>query len=518
MGAVLCLFLIGRLIFSDFSVIDDHDLVDWLDKSFWSRIRSTELVQYGFGARYRPFMYLAVICESMVFGPHPMPYHIVQLLWFGVFLSAVAWAGVRSVGLFAGFLLLFMVASGHYWGNIWGNSLFAAEQTGSAGLGLVIFGCGLFCSWFVGFARGPLDRSLLLTSVGTLICVGSKENFIALIPLNATLLAWSWRNRVAGPAALTASLFCVLLQWVICYGILHANLHQLSNPDISDHGLWGRLTAIFRVKRIVLRIFLAWAGGTVTALYVFLHGRLVRSDRKIRELAILSALLIGSGVYVCWEQFFYSGLLPTNYRYDFPALLIDPILAGSAFYVLLSARDRVDWIKEVVNPLLLRTLFFQGCILFIIWPGIRFSVYRDEIFPAHAAIAQSAEHSRARARDLERTRQIVSEHPDWPIVVRASRASDYEAVVSFPSWLRYSHISNSASLEARIDTGKVQRSEVQEVEDMRDISRLGAPGQYIASDPMVPTALAQGHCYVIQFVDAPTPCVRLPYHPGEYFP
>jgi hypothetical protein len=445
-----------------------------------------------------------------------MPYHFIQMLWFGIFLSAVAWIGLRSVGMFASFLILLLVANGHYWANIWGNSLLAAEQTASGGLGFVLFGYGLFCIWFIGNVKGKLDGSLLLASIGTLICVGSKENFILLTPLNLIFLLFVVQKKAAANSAILISLGCVSLQAVICYGIIHANFYQLSNAHAGS-GLSARLAAVFHVKRLVLRICLAWAGGIVAAFAAFAK-RTSLSDQRSRELVILSAFLIGSGLYVCWEQFFYNGLLPTGYRYDFPALLIDPILAGSAFYAATRARERFSWVRGQFSPLFLKALFAQSCIVFLLWPATTMVLDKDTLLHVIPTVKISSEHSRARARDLERAHAIASEHPDWPIVIRVNRPTNYEAVLSLPVWLDHSGIKNPTVVKVDIQSAEVPPDEKGMVEDMRNLSRSGQPGQYLAWDAVMPNALVTGHCYLIQFGDGPAPCVKLPYHPDDYFP
>ena len=78
-------------------------------------------------------MYMAVIFESLLFGDNAFFYRPIQILYFGFFLSAFAWASFRSVGVIAGLALLFLVANGDYWGNVWTNSLLPSEQIACLG-------------------------------------------------------------------------------------------------------------------------------------------------------------------------------------------------------------------------------------------------------------------------------------------------------------------------------------------------------------------------------------------------
>ena len=154
--------------------------------------------------------------------------------------------------------LVLLVANGHYWANIWTHSLFAAEQTGCFGLGLAIFGYGLFATWFIDRRPRPAGcrrPSGLRRLAGVR---GIKENFLPLIPLNIALVVIG--NRMIARRTLAGALVLVGLQCAIAFGILHANLTQLSSAG-PGAGLAAHLAAIFHTKRYAARILLAWGGG-----------------------------------------------------------------------------------------------------------------------------------------------------------------------------------------------------------------------------------------------------------------
>src|SRR5689334_3848367 len=78
-GLGISIFLIGRLIFSDFSILDDHQIIAWLGDGFWSRVGSTEIAHFGSSARFRPLLYFTLALESWLFGAKPFPYHLIQI-------------------------------------------------------------------------------------------------------------------------------------------------------------------------------------------------------------------------------------------------------------------------------------------------------------------------------------------------------------------------------------------------------------------------------------------------------
>jgi len=512
-GFGLSLFLIGRLVYSGFSILDDHWIVGWFGSDLHSRIASTEIAQFGSSQRFRPVMFMALILESWLFGDRTYLYHSLQILWFGFFLSAFAWAGFRSVGAIVGSALLFLVADGRYWGNIWTHSLFPSEQIACLGLGLVIFGYGLVWSAFVNQAWSRLDRAAILVGAGTLICVGSKENFLPLVPMGIVLLAVLWRRKAIGKATMGICLCLVALQLPICYGIIAPNIARPTDMYGNDNSFSHRLAMIFHTKRYALRELLALAGGAATWIWAW-SGRNARTARGTRELMALSFLLLASGVYACWEQFFYVGQLPSNTRYDFPALLVDPILAGAAFYVAMRVRDEVGAVGRQFGPLAVRF-----CVILLMIPVAVESYDHDRLLSIRSAVRISNEHTGAMARDLGRMRSAAQMHPDWPILVRADYPLQYEAVVTLPLWLKHFGVANPASVVVDVAPREINsRFYALLVDAMRDQSKSGSPNGYRPRSAAVDNAQAQGHCYMIEFNAAATPCVSLPYHPGEYYP
>ncbi len=166
-------------------------------------------------------------------------------------------------------------------------------------------------------------------------------------------------------------------------------------------------------------------------------GRAARDPRETRKIAVFSFFLLLCGFYVCWEQFFYNGALPAGQRYDFPALLIDPVLAGAAFYVLQSLRERVSWVNRQFSP-----LAFQICFILLMLPIVVIYYDHGRLLSLASAVRISNDHTAAMARDLGSSRTLAAQHPDWPIIVVPTDPMDYESVVTFPLWLKYERIAN----------------------------------------------------------------------------
>ena len=518
-GIGLAVFMIGNLVFSGYSILDDHAIAEWLGPQrhvglgdFWRMFDSTELAQYGTGQRYRPFMYLMIIFETLAWGTHPAAFHAVAMIWLCVFLWAVAWASFRTIGFIGGCGILFLVANGRYWGNIFTHSTMPSEQPAAMGLGLIVFGFGLLFSWFVHADRRKIDFPVLLIVLGGFVCLGSKENFMPMLGLDILLVAAVARLGKIGMVTLAVCTALILLDIAICYGIIVPNIGRATDMYGADNSIGYRLRMIHH-SPLFLNALIAMACGTAAAAWGWRRMR-AKDDADARSFLALGALLAFAGLYLTWEIFFYVGRLPAGQRYDFPALLINPILAGSALYAATFWCARVNWLRQNFSPLALR-----ACFALLILNIATVYYDRHKLLSVRDAIQISNDHTRLMRADLERGRVLAAQHPDWPIIVAPSQPMNYEAVVTFPIWMHFFEIRNPASLLVNVPDSEVKSAfERSLVDMMREQSRAGRARTLPAWSAAVEKAQTQGHCYVVEFGTRDTPCIALPYRPNEYYP
>lgn len=518
-GFGLSVLLVGKLVFSGFSILDDHGILAWLGfnrrvglSDLWPMLMSTEIGKFGVEAQFRPVMYSLIVLQTWLWGTHPGGFHMMAVIWFGVFLWSVAWVSFRSIGIIAGCAVLFLTVTGQYWGNIFTHSTMVSEQPALLGLGLVIFGFGLTCSWFMDGCRNRNDTGVLLVGLGSLICIGSKGNFIPLLGLDILLVAWAWRMKQIGARTLAISIVLVLLSLVICYGIIVANLGKPT--DIYGYNNYiGYRVSMIPHSSLFTKVVLALIAG-IAAIVLASRAMARRNNRDACAIVVLGAFLIVAGLFLASQIFFYVGRLPMGQRYDFPALLIYPIFAGAAFFVVMQAGRHNTWIASRFSPLALQVCFA----LFMLSVAIAY-YDRGRFLPVVSAVRISNEHTAMMSRDLTATKALAAQHADWPIIVRPSHPLDYEAVVTFPLWLRYFQISHAASVFVDVAPQDIKSPFDQSlVATMRTQSRDGRPGLYEARNASIEKAQAEGHCYVVEFGNHSTLCTPLPYRPSEYYP
>jgi hypothetical protein len=518
-GIGLAIFMIGKLVFSGFSILDDHAIADWLGPQrhvglgdFWRMFDTTELAQYGTSQRYRPFMYFMIIFETLAWGTHPAAFHALEVIWLCVFLWAAAWASFRTIGFIGGLGVLFLIANGRYWGNIFTHSTLVSEQPAAMGLGLIVFGFGLLFSWFVHADRRRIDFPVLLIVLGGFVCLGSKENFMPMLGLDILLVATVARLGKIRMATLAVCTVLILLDIAIVYGIIVANIGRATDIYGADNSIGYRLRMIHH-SPLFLNALIAMACGIAAAAWGWRRMR-AKDDADARSFLALGALLIFAGLYLTWEIFFYVGRLPAGQRYDFPALLINPILAGSALYAATFWCARVNWLRQNFSPLALR-----ACFALLILNIATVYYDRHKLLSVRDAIQISNNHTKLMRADLERGRVLAVQHPDWPIIVAPTQPLNYEAVVSFPIWMHFFGMSNPATIWVDIPPSQISsRLDKMLVATMQQQSREGHAGLFVPRSPAIEKAQAEGNCFVVEFGARDTRCVSLPYRPNEYYP
>jgi hypothetical protein len=513
-GFGLSILLIGNLVFSGFSVLDDHQIIELVGSSgrlparqIWSTLMSSPLNSSS--PRFQPILYLVHIVEASIFGDNPLGYHVVQVVWFGIFLWAVGWAAFRTIGIVSGLAILFLTVNFKFWAAIWTYSLWVSEQLAVMGFGLVIFGVGGGFIWFTHGYKTKIDGAVLLIGIGSLICLGVKENFMFLLGPFVGLLIFAWIKGKLSSAALFLSLGILLLETAICYEIIQRNWGRPTDIYGQDNSIFHRLTALVESSLIWPVIALTVLGSLVLG-FATRYGR-KHTNLEFRKMACVGTLLIFSGIYLAWEVFFYTGRLPSNVRYDFPSALsyvvAVSVLLYLAFYTVCA------WFPRKTE------LFHFGVQLAssaAVLAGISYAsnyVY----LPLIEGVARSNARTIAMTRAVDESKKLTAQHPNWPIIIAPSYPLDYEAVLTLPLW--FNDIHNPITVSVTINPQKITSPFDQWlVNEMRSWSKEGVSGRLQPSTSEVERAEAMGECYEIAFEDQKTKCVLLPYRPHAYLP
>jgi hypothetical protein len=310
----LAAFLMGRLLWADWWIADDHEIALFLgpEKSLGllaiprMLVEKTEVGQWGTFLRFRPGYYLIRLLETWAWGDHPG-------MWFGfrIFLFSITIFGLWRLfsSLLPWWIALFFLWAAlaeHFWLNIFVR-LGPSEIYCAAGATAFFLG---FARLFRNTRRGEVLPWLGIL-VGSFMAMGSKENFLfLLVPLGA--LYWDLLSRPAAEpvewigwlVTTLSSLYGLLVAGFVLRGIISAGHDVYSNPiSISTRSVF----AFGMVAHQYLLCFSFVAGCT---LYFVTRNRTYLAGHTL-----LLALFLS-------QAFFYGEGWPNGSRYDFPGLLV----------------------------------------------------------------------------------------------------------------------------------------------------------------------------------------------------
>lgn len=516
-AAILTFVLIGSLINSSFSILDDHHIMEWLgsDNQLHSNdyvgvLLSTEIGGIGHTDRFRPFSYLQMVTETWAFGSNPRGYHAVQIVSFFLLLWSIAWASFRTVGYVVGLAVLFAVVNGQFWGDLWTYSFFTSEQSAVFGLALVVFAYGVVFRDFI--RREDYSASFILLAIGTLICAGSKENFIFLVgPYVLVALFGIWQKRLSA-VSIAAGAIALAAMLIVVYGVIYPNMGKAYDVYGYDNSVGHRLRAMAATGIVYAAIFGMFVAGPLGVWGL----KLVRKHHPAAaEIFSCSAIIAVCSLYLLWEMFFYNGRIPSGNHYDFPSALLYPAAVSAMYYAFLVAR-RHRLIKGTTTIDALSRLL---CALVLVIIGLAIS-------PSHRLLdiierVHSSNHlTKLMASDLQSVRNITDEHPNWPIIIVPSNPWDFEPALTAPIWFKKFGVLNPLVMSVDIKDSDLKTPfERWLVDTLKTVSANGSPKwKFDVELGAVQQDIADSHCFEVVFRGTGTKCEQLPYSPDSYLP
>jgi hypothetical protein len=378
------------------------------------------------------------------------------------------------------------------------------------GLAFVIIGAAQIVAQGCRGHAEKLDGPLGLTGLGTLIAMGSKENFFFLFGVFVLCFAYGLRSHALGRRGLVLALSALSACIVLAAGeVVAYSLADRWGGDLKGLSLWDRFSIFWKSWRIGFPIAIVLIGLSTL---VGRRHRWVRSRvGTTRALAFGGVVTVVGGVYSLWESFFYGEFGGGGAtRYAFPGLLIVPFGLGLTLFLSRLLADAAP-ASRAVRPLFYATT----CLLVLVWPGHAWT------FPVRAQVAARVEQTARFAADLARTAEVMREHPDWPLLVDvAARPYDKEAVSTLNVWLRHARVHNATVLRVRrLSTGAPHGPfDEKLLRDMEKWATDGAPGKYVSPDRIDQGAIARGECYVISMrLPSETTCTPVALRPEQYW-
>jgi hypothetical protein len=489
-------FLLGENLKGRLGLVDDHVILTILGPegrlslSGWAeQLASHE----EFGApplnytRYRPGYHLLLYTECLLWGAQPTLWFGARLVLFG--LSAfLAWNLLwRWLGGLAGSLVLLALLTYGFWSDIW-------CRLGPAEI-YAVFGTALYLTGLVGVLEGTRARKVkawprrlghwAALVAGALIAMGSKENFLLIVPCTWALAVWVWWRGRADVFTLAGTLLVsaagLFIGGVVAISLRHTEVDVYSQSVAPR----DRLRVLARLGPQFLHspegLALALAAGGLTLLWAWaLYRRrgtpqfpqLLRvGKRGGLGLFVLALLFISQYV-------FYNGDWPNNTRYDFPGVLALPLGAALFGWMLLRILHALG-----VGPLGRRAAY--AALLAALAAGV---VYRG-FEPIRTASKQYVAYTIRFNNQLDTIVARLAAEPARPVVFFSHHPlEDYEPVVSLRQFLRYRKVRNPIFLRlegVRPDTLSTPLIKKLAAE-MTDWSVKGLEGKFTPQDQMPP--------------------------------
>ena len=481
---------------------DDHEIMRFLGSDgrvtmgeIPTLLAGTELGQPGQAVRFRPAYCSVRLIEAALWGDSPVAWYAARIGMFAVALALVGLVLARTIGLLPCALFVLYMLTLRFWGDIWCR-LGPGETYAALGLALYLTGfSGLASSRAA--TSGGTARDWLLLTVGSLLAMGSKENFLLLALPTAGLLALSWvRGRaraIALPAAAVSLAFAAFVAACILLAVSRAG-GDVYGASVAP----GYRIALFREGAIrFLGAFSPWdlaAGLAVLTLALKAFAATTTSRAAARVLARAGLAVLALALLHAAQYAFYRGFQQTGMRYDFPGALA----ASLALLVI-----------AVSMVALLRALRFHRRVLRGVEAGLVAGLAltvlgRDLLFLRRTCLA-NVERTVAFTSRLEEVSARLREHPDRLLVVTSGDAQSYEPVRGLPSFLAAQGARNALTFRFE-STGADDRPLGRTLMDeMALLSRTGGDG-YVPWPPSHPLR----DCFGLGIGQEPRPpCVSL---------
>lgn len=322
-------------------LMDDAEFLGWAPRGqslpvrqYVATLATTEVGRIGTTTRFRPIYYTLRVAERVLWPASAAWYYAARTGMFALGLSLCAWALFVALGRVVGAGIFAIIATEWFWRDIWAHGG-PAEQYAMVGTSMLAV-AGAF-AWTD--ARMTHVRSIAwLAAAGTVLAMGSKENFLILaVPCAIVLLRMAAvpEHRRTAVALLVVVVACAMaIVAAIIPGLRLAGNDVYGNQVGPNARLaWlGSGTGVLLLAIIVavgVLPFVSWR--------VLPHTRrTVEARRRHAVMARAMYVQVGLLLLLFMSQLtYYAPKWPTfGGRYDFPGMLVLP-LAFASFAVFL---------------------------------------------------------------------------------------------------------------------------------------------------------------------------------------
>jgi hypothetical protein len=429
------------------SFMDDHEIINYMGKdhqlSFKEIPGMLMKTEAGFNtslARYRPVYFLLKLIETAMWGNNPFLWYAFRIAMFGASIF-ISWLLLgRFLGIIAGGLVCLLFLSHPFWGGPFLMALGPAEH-------YCLIGLALYCFAFVKLWGQETSYAnnfwWVILAFGAIVCMGSKENFLILLPFTGILVYHVWQcDKLNKISIFINSLYFIFGLFIVIAVIVVLKKNHGVDIYSKSVDLNTRfeilLSGFFSLSHWKIQIPF-WLSVCFVLCAILFHKY---KGNKISEVVLIQMkrLFIAETacVLIWYSQFvFYNGQWPVGGRYDFPGVLAQDLayifLIFSPLAILKNLSSDFD-LQRVIK--VVRAVLIISLSLFIMRYGIsNYKKLYDE------SIAHRNE-TRQIALVIAQITNAAKSNPGAPIIIVANSVLNIEPVVAIRIFLAANGINN----------------------------------------------------------------------------
>lgn len=432
-SSIMVLGIFGRVLTAKWGVIDDHEIVAFLGQDgrlYLSEIlpslKSTEIGDFGSLTRYRPSYYLLRLLECFIWGANPALWYafrlVILILSVSLFWNFIAHRlGWLSGGMLCAYMLTFF-----YWEDIIGR---LGPGESYAVLGLPIYIWGLLNAFKPYSTNLRYVLSGLAILLGTVVCVGSKENFVLLIisSIYVVIKAFKLKKYFLFLFALGSFLFSLYISIAVMILLANSGIDVYANTTAPLERFSIVLHSLFDIR---ILFPLAILGSLMVVLGILL---LVRKFSIYIRKTLFQALFWFMVIWAVYfsQLIFYNGVWPTGTRYDFPGMLYIP----AAIFILYLVAEKIAIEKPRLKypKFIVRFGWIIALALFVLLRGYA---------PTIDALEKNVRVTKDFTNHIEQLSSILRLNPESALVLESGNILDYEPIFSYERFLRAYGVQN----------------------------------------------------------------------------
>ncbi len=433
--AIFGFFLLGSNFNAKLGMIDDHEIAMFLGNDGQVKlseivptiVTQTEVGQWGSYLRYRPSYYTLRVIETSLWGDNAQLWYLSRYLMF----VASMWLAWKILTHYfpkiLSYLFVFYIMTMPFWPDLL-TRLGPSEIYAVPSLLLFVYGL--------------ISNKWWMITLGYMVCIGAKENFLILFPI---VLAWGgYRaymkklSRTEGLAILTMVAYTLWITLAIVVATVRAGA-DIYGTKISYRyritKLFLDLPKIIQNKNAFLAVILMTTSVITGIWYNWKWGiKKTMLTLIFSQLGLIMTLL----VIVASQYIFYINMLPSNMRYDFPVMILFPVidLIVLRMIILFFAQFRYGNLVKILGYGAVMIV----CLYYILHRGYTLIHLQSE---RNVIATQHFETQLAKAQTM------LKNNPDADVLFVSEKYIDFEPIVSVERYLTSRSITNRLSLDYR---------------------------------------------------------------------